>query len=81
MMDRSDESDANGIRTCDISVITTSNAKTIITREILSRRWNIGPNAAARTLEATMQCGIKHFLHPLKNGIQHQIYNYLTLSL
>jgi hypothetical protein len=36
----------------------------IITKEMLSKRWGIGMDAAHRTVTATTQMGVRKVLHP-----------------
>ena len=48
-----------------IAGMSTEGGKTILTREILARRWNIGLKTADQTLRATSQRGIRSFSNPI----------------
>jgi hypothetical protein len=47
-----------------ISGLSTEQRKSVITKEILARRWGIGLDTAHRTLTATTQMGLRRVLHP-----------------
>jgi hypothetical protein len=47
-----------------ISALDTSDKSSIITKEVLARRWGIGLDTALRTLTRTTQRGIRTFIHP-----------------
>jgi hypothetical protein len=48
-----------------VSGMTSSERKSALTPEVLSRRWNIGLDSAKRTLQVTTQKGVRTVLHPL----------------
>jgi hypothetical protein len=55
----------NATHTCQISVTSTTNRNSVITKEYLSQLWGISLNTAAQTLQVTTQKGIKNAIHPI----------------
>ena len=47
-----------------ISAMEVSEKSSVITKEVLARRWGIGLDTALRTLRVTTQRGIRSFVHP-----------------
>jgi hypothetical protein len=47
-----------------ISAMEVSEKSSVITKEVLARRWGIGLDTALRTLKVTTQRGIQTFIHP-----------------
>ena len=50
-----------------ISALSLRERGTIITKEILAKRWGIGLDTAHRTLESTTQKGVRRVLHPVEH--------------
>jgi hypothetical protein len=50
--------------------LSTSGRGSVITKEILSRRWGIGLEAAKSTLKTTTQAGIRRLLHPAERRVK-----------
>ena len=48
-----------------VAGMSTEGGKSILTSEILARRWHIGLKTADRTLRATSQRGLRSFNHPI----------------
>jgi hypothetical protein len=51
-------------------LLSTSGRGSVITKEILSRRWGIGLNAAKATLQTTTQAGIRRLMHPAERRVK-----------
>ena len=49
-----------------VAGIATKERGSVITKEVLARRWGIGLDTAHRTLTATTQMGIRKVLHPIE---------------
>jgi hypothetical protein len=49
-----------------IAGLATKDRGSVITKEILARRWGIGLDTAHRTLTATTQLGVRKVLHPVE---------------
>ena len=49
-----------------ISAVRTKDRNLDITKEVLAKRWGIGPELAARTLKSTTQRGIRNFDHSMQ---------------
>jgi len=49
-----------------ISSLASGDRESVLTKEVLARRWHIGLDTARRTLDATTQMGVRTFLHPLE---------------
>ena len=47
-----------------VSSMSTKEKASVLTKEVLARRWGIGMNTASRTMKATTQRGIRTFVHP-----------------
>lgn len=47
-----------------ISEMEVSEKSSVITKEVLARRWGIGLDTALRTLRVTTQRGVRTFIHP-----------------
>ena len=47
-----------------VFALSTEEKRSVVTKEILARRWGIGLSAAARTLKMTTQKGLRSFVHP-----------------
>jgi hypothetical protein len=50
-----------------ISALSLKEHGTVITKEILVKRWGIGLDTAHRTLELMMQKGVRRVLHPVEH--------------
>ena len=50
--------------------VTTSNARSVLTPEFLSRRWNIGLDKAEKTLKVTTQKGVRNVLVPSERKVR-----------
>jgi hypothetical protein len=50
--------------------LSTSGRGSVITKEILSRRWGIGLETAKATLKTTTQAGIRRLLHPAERRVR-----------
>ena len=48
-----------------VDAMSTEGGQSILTSEILARRWNIGLKTADKTLRATSQRGLRSFNHPI----------------
>jgi hypothetical protein len=59
--------------------LSTSGRGSDITKEILSRRWGIGLEAAKSTLKTTTQAGIRRLLHPAEECMKTR-QNHLRFS-
>ena len=49
-----------------IAGLATKDRGSVITKEVLARRWGIGLDTAHRTLVATTQVGVRKILHPVE---------------
>ena len=56
----------------EVASMSTSGAGSVITKEILARRWFIGMDTMHRTLKVTTQAGIRKFLHPMECCVKTQ---------
>jgi transposase len=57
----------------NILALSTSEKRSVLTPEILSRRWGVGLDTAKRTLQATTQSGIRNVLAPGERKVRQKL--------
>ncbi len=62
--------------------VETSSPDSVITKEVLAKRWGLGLETAKRTLEVTMQVGVRKYVHPVTRRFKtrQQAIRYPRLS-
>ena len=56
-----------------IKALSTTEKRSALTPEILSRRWNIGLDTAKKTLHATTQAGVRNVLAPGERKVRQRL--------
>ena len=55
-----------------VAALVSGNKTSVVTKEVLARRWGIGLDSAQRTLDVTTQRGVRSFLNPMTRRVQTQ---------
>ena len=66
----------------ELYAVATSLPDSVITKEVLAKRWGLGLETAKRTLEVTTQAGIRKYVHPVARRFKtrQQAIRYPRLS-
>ena len=66
----------------ELHAVATTSPESIITKEVLAKRWGLGLETAKRTLEVTTQVGVRKYVHPVARRFKtrQQAIRYPTLS-
>ena len=58
---------------CRIDGLSTGEQRSVLTAEVLAKRWHIGLDAARRTMGSTTQAGIKNVLAPGERKVRQRL--------
>jgi hypothetical protein len=66
----------------ELYLVATSSSDSVITKEVLAKRWGLGLETARQTLEVTTQVGVRKYVHPVTRRFKtrQQAIRYPRLS-